>query len=874
MKRTKFLRIIIVSIFLCITIFPAFANEKVINTNATSRLQQGQELYQLGKYKDSIELLKQAEIEFRTTGDRLNEAITLSNLSLAYQQFGDLQNAEKFIIKSLKLLQNQNSSILENQTQILAQALDVQGRLKFVQGKADIAINIWKEAANIYMRLDDKSALVRNRINQAQAFQALGNLWQANKILGSVKESLENLPDSHVKAIGFISLGNIHRLVGDFDKSELFLKKSIELADKLQLNKIQSNAYFHLGNTFRGRRDNLLSVGENFNTEKTDLYTKEAIKNYQKAIQITSNSPSIRLQAMLNQLSLLVNENKGNLLSQADLNNSDGLLNQIQSLIPQIPNSRAAIYNRINFAKNLSEITNNEKDRKRFQELAYSYTKEAVILARELGDKRAESYALGSYGEVYEKAGQLNDAKKITEQALAISASVDNKDIAYQWQWQLGRLENKLGNFQEAIKTYGLAIETLDSLRNDLVAINTDVQFSFREKVEPVYREYVSLLLRGKEQDNLIKARKVIESLQLAELNNFLRVACLKASVNIDNEVDTKATKAAIIYPIVLPDRIEIILKLPEKKELIKYTSYITEAEIESKIKEISDGISEKFYASQIPALKIIYNHLLGHAESYLKSNKVETLIFVLDGVLRDLPIAALYDGKNCLIEKYNIALSPTLQLFELKKITKLKVLTAGLSEKNQNFEELEHVRKELDKIESTIEENKELYNQNFTKKNLENNLNSEPFSIVHIATHGQFSSDPNETFILAHKNEKIKLNDLKQWLRSREELRPDAIELLVLSACNTATGDKRAVLGIAGVSIQAGARSAIASLWQVNDYSTASLMGKFYQELATNKVSKAEALRRAQLDFLKQDNQEYKKPYYWAPFILIGSWL
>jgi CHAT domain-containing protein len=141
---------------------------------------------------------------------------------------------------------------------------------------------------------------------------------------------------------------------------------------------------------------------------------------------------------------------------------------------------------------------------------------------------------------------------------------------------------------------------------------------------------------------------------------------------------------------------------------------------------------------------------------------------------------------------------------------------------------------------------------------------------VVHLATHGQFSSSPDETFILAY-DQPINVNQLNQFLQTHTENRPDGIELLVLSACQTATGDQRATLGIAGISVRAGARSAIASLFNVNDNSTALLMSQFYQELAQPNVTKAEALRRAQISLLQQEN--YQSPYYWSPYILVGNW-
>jgi CHAT domain-containing protein len=142
---------------------------------------------------------------------------------------------------------------------------------------------------------------------------------------------------------------------------------------------------------------------------------------------------------------------------------------------------------------------------------------------------------------------------------------------------------------------------------------------------------------------------------------------------------------------------------------------------------------------------------------------------------------------------------------------------------------------------------------------------------VVHLATHGSFGSTPEDTFILTW-DEKINAKELEMLLESRETQNSVPIELLVLSACQTASGDHKAVLGLAGIAVRSGARSTLASLWRVQDRSTAQLMVAFYQALSQPGVSKAEALRQAQLQLLS--DPQYAHPFFWSAFILIGNWL
>jgi CHAT domain-containing protein len=179
-------------------------------------------------------------------------------------------------------------------------------------------------------------------------------------------------------------------------------------------------------------------------------------------------------------------------------------------------------------------------------------------------------------------------------------------------------------------------------------------------------------------------------------------------------------------------------------------------------------------------------------------------------------------------------------------------------------------VKRELEQIKSEVP-GELLLNEQFTSTAIEKAVDSVPFPVVHLATHGQFSSKAEDTFILTW-DDRLNVNQLNQLLRTREASGRGAIELLVLSACQTAAGDQRAALGLAGVAVRAGARSTLATLWFVNDEATAELMIRFYRELADTTITKAEALRRAQVSIL-QDSR-YQQPIFWAPYVLVGNWL
>ncbi|QYO64620.1 CHAT domain-containing protein [Leptolyngbya sp. 7M] len=185
-------------------------------------------------------------------------------------------------------------------------------------------------------------------------------------------------------------------------------------------------------------------------------------------------------------------------------------------------------------------------------------------------------------------------------------------------------------------------------------------------------------------------------------------------------------------------------------------------------------------------------------------------------------------------------------------------------------FPKIEYLTPELEQIQKLVQAKQPLLNEAFTETNLEQQLQAGEFSAIHLKTHGIFSSDPEETFIVAYQ-ELITGRDLGRLIQLGRLGEASPIELLALSACSTAQGDNRAVLGLAGVAVQAGARSVVSTLWEAQDLPNTELMIRFYQELLDPQISRAEALRRAQLHLLQQG---YPTPHVWATYVLVGNWL
>ncbi len=308
----------------------------------------------------------------------------------------------------------------------------------------------------------------------------------------------------------------------------------------------------------------------------------------------------------------------------------------------------------------------------------------------------------------------------------------------------------------------------------------------------------------------------------------------------------------------------------------------------------VSVASAEQF----LPQAKDLYQWLVAPIEESLKTQGVTNLTFVLDKGLRSLPLAALYDANSqqYIIEKYSVSLIPSLSLTNTTRqdLREAQVLGMGADTfSDQNS--LPAVPIELTQIAEKLWKGKIFLNQNFTVENFKRALNSNQFSLVHLATHGEFlPGDRNKSFIV-FSDQKLTLDEFANLGLDRP------IDLLTLSACRTAVGDLDAELGFAGLAVKTGVRTALGSLWYVSDQGTLALMSSFYSQLKTS-PTKSESLRRAQLSLLRNQvkienqqmiidndltisleslspesrklfgNKDLSHPYYWSSFTIIGN--
>jgi CHAT domain-containing protein len=805
--------------------------------SAASLMQQGQVLYQAQKYTQAVQVWQQAENLLQQHSDTQHRALVASYLALAYHQSGQTDRATAAIATSLQLLRDYPAKTAAQQ-RILGQAFHTQGTLQFALGQVEAAADSWRQAAQAFARSGEEIRQLGSSINLAQAEQSLGLYMRARQTLTAVERSLQQLPVEETKILVWQSLGNVWRAIGELERSQQVLQEALAVAERQAKLEFISPIFLSLGNTAQMKQE--LAVALDF---------------YKRAEQAATHLLP-RVQARLNQLHL----------QQLTQENTDpALLWEVKDWLPQLSDRRAAVYARINYADLLSANP-------AYDGITLEVFAEAVRQARRIQDKRAEAYAIGYLAWFYERRQQWSDAQLLNEQALQRSQLLQAGDLLYRWQWQLGRVLRAQGKLEAAISAYEVAYNTLQSLRRDLIVTSPDLQFSFRNSVEPLYREFLDLLLATTASDRQARlklARQVVESLRLAELNNFFRTACLEDQQTTIDRVDRTA---AAIHPIILENRLELIVSLPNQP-LRQYTVPVTRQQIETQTHQWLRELAKPLTSPRGKQLGTeLYEWLVKPLEADLSQHNVQILVFVLDGTLRNIPMSALFDGDRYLVEKYQVALTPGLQLLDPQPlpVRSLQVLAAGLTEARHGFSSLAYVSQEMEAIQSKVS-SEILLDRRFTTQTLQTEVEKVPFPVVHLATHGQFSSNLEETFVLAW-DRPIFINELRRLLRSRDDLTARPIELLVLSACETAAGDDRAALGLAGIAVQAGARSTLASLWSLDDRSGAVFMEQFYQVLMQPDISKAAALQQTQQALLQ--SPDYRHPRYWAPYVLLGNWL
>jgi len=737
----------------------------------------------------------------------------------------------------------------------LSSKKNTEGLAFFRQGNFEQAIDSWVSAAQLYDKAgnaDGKSVVL---IRLSQAYLAAGHY---KKSIASLESSLsiskELRNQTRVAAI-LGHLGNVYIAVGPPDKADKYLKKGERLARELGNVGVLADILNNLGN-FHASRNNAEEAIQAY-SEAKDLAEKD--NNQILAARSAANAAMVCIQTGRHRM-------------------SKPLLDEAFNLTQSLSDSHEKAFGMINIGLAYVDLHKHPANTDtQLLHLAYQSLKEAARTAQHMGDLRALSYAWGYLGNLYETEKRYEEALLLTRQASHAAQQVHSPESLYLWQWQTGRIFSATGQIDAAISAYKRAVDTLQTIRQEMSVIYGSRQSTFRDTTGPLYFELVDLLLKRTDTiqerslytSYLMEAREIVELLKVAELRDYFKDECVVATGSEKTPLDIVSQSGVVVYPILLEDRTELLVTLPTGIE--RFTVPIGSSRLTKEVRRFRRSLEKRITHQYLKHAQKLYDWLIRPYEQTLKSISAETLVFVPDGPLRTIPMAALHDGKKFLIDKYALATTPSLNLTDPKPIDleNINILSLGLTESSQGFPPLPYVEREMQAIQR-LYNGKTMMNKDFLLSNLENTLLEEPFNIIHIASHGQFKGDRRKTFLLTF-DAKLTMERLDHCI-GLFRYRDEPLDLLTLSACETAAGDDRAALGLAGIAVKAGARSALATLWYINDQASSELVAEFYRQLRKPKMSRGKALQLAQLKLL--NDPRYKHPCYWAPFLLINNWL
>jgi CHAT domain-containing protein len=829
--------------------------------------------------------------------------------------------------------------------------------------------------------------------------KASDTLEEAEKLLvckNQVSHSNPSLCANLLNRQGQVLLLQVHLFK---QKIQILKRKEAELERKLQEIKRQKEQ----GLSQKNHQRDIIEIKRALFKKKLDKEQKETatLKKYQQVLSTYDNSQRFARQANDLVLSVVASVDYIQALQfgfKNGIGESDAQKKAKQEIVKvllllrekNLPESHDKASGLMNIAQLMRDLWEVSKEQKEWR--SYLLT-EAFRSAKENKDIFSMAQAKGYLAEVEAEQKDYDEAVKLTRSAIFHAQRYPNfhnyPELLARLQWQLGAYFEKLGKPEKAIQAYRTASDFFQKVRRYYGSSSPLVS----DMEEQLYLEWVNLLLKKasiaskKEKTELLKqAIDALELLKGAELRNYFQDDCIteKKTLKVEDLLSSHPN-VAVFYPIVLKDRVELLLI--SNQQIKKIGGFRLNEVFGKKQIHTAEEFKKTCSADNLTSLSITENfhqtvecfryHLeedesqQGQKPVFLKlaqtlyqwlinpialeldkrPQKIDTLIIVPSDILYTIPFAALHDGKNFLVEKdYALVITPSLKLTDPTPLSRdfRRVLLGGTGKFEDNkIAKLCYVPVELKRISSVLagemnlEENDEfrievvetwkekfaclspadseyrkeclpkefscpqydnkdnllidkdtdiLFDQEFTLFKLKEQFRKVPYSIVHLATHAQFEPEPNETYLKTYEADKkdflgrIILSDLEEFVHLAK-FRTQPLELLTLSACETALGNKHAAFGLSGVALKAGARSAIGTLWEVKDPSTAYVMIEFYRLLKKDtNLSVARALQQAQKRLFelgkaakegnaKEEYRKYQHPHYWAPFLLIGNW-
>jgi len=713
----------------------------------------------------------------------------------------------------------------------------------------ETAVHRWGEAIENYRLRGGALELGEALARRAEAYQALGHRQRALADLEEAAKLVEESKDARLSAAVLGALGQAYFLSGQMERAEPLLAQALVRAQRANAPAIAAAVLNDQGVLFAaaGRTDAAL-----------EAYRASAAHAREHGDALLAG------KAALNAARLQLRRGAPAL----------ALVQEALSDVQNVPDSGDKAFQLAGAGELLRQIARAGADP---IAAAEKVLRHAAEIAARGGDARASSYAWGYLAELAADQNQAAEALSRNERALFESQRSGAPETIFLWQWQRARLLEREGSNDAALAAYRRTLDSLDAVKADLAAELWAQRESFRDRISPAYLGFANLLMRraaaSGDRDEarkvLREAQAILERFKTVELEDYFRDDCVARYLARSRPVERTAPRTAVIYPVPLADRLELLVTIGA--EIHQVIVPVGSDVLGREALALRSLLEKRSTYQYLPHARQLYDWIIRPLETLLAGAAVDTLVLIPDQPLRGIPLGALHDGREFLVARYAVAIAPSLTLVEPRPLSQAPaaIFAGGLTEAVQGYAALPYVDIELEQLKAQGAGTM-LRDRSFTTRNLESELTGKSYSIVHVASHAQFEAESRRSFLLTYDG-KLTIDRLEDHMKLNR-FRDEPVELLSLSACQTAVGDERAALGLAGVAVKAGARSALATLWHINDQASSLLVGEFYRQLTQPGVTKAEALRRAQLSMLS--DLRYRHPGYWSPFLLIGNWL
>jgi CHAT domain-containing protein/Flp pilus assembly protein TadD len=873
--------------------------------------------YFLGNYEKAIEYHQKALASLWEIKDRQGEGTVLGNLGLAYYSLGNYEKAIEYHQKALGIAREIKNKLGEGN------ALGNLGLVYYSLGNYEKAINYHQQRLAIAREIKDREGEGQSLGNLGLAYDALGNYDKAIEFHQQQLSLAKEIKDRRGEGQSLGNLGLAYDALGNYDKAIEFHQQALAIARDIKDIQREGQILGNLGLAYHA----LSNYGKAIDYQQQRLAIAREIKDRRGEGQSLGNlgiaydalgnySKAIDYQQQRLAIAREIKDRRGEGQSLGNLGLS---YNKLGNHVKAIDFYQQALA----IAREI-KVRLGEKNALGGLSLSYfrlgnydnaiKYEQQALAIARELKDKQGEGQALGNLGATYYVLGHYDKAIDYYSQALEIVRETKDRDGEGIVLQNIGVLLSNQNQSELAILFYKQSVNVRESIRKDIKKLNKEEQQSYTNTITSSYRRLANLLIK---QDRIVEALQVLDLLKVQELEDYFKnikgsdrsaqgvrllepekamsdkllAVSFENSLEINSQLANKIQQlpkseinkvpdylqkipqgTALLYPLILGDRLEIILFSPNTTPISR-TVKISQKELETLVTDFRATLLDAGSEDVKEPAAQLYQLLIKPIEAELVQAKTTTILYAPDGILRYIPIAALYDGKQWLAEKYRISNLISYSLFDFSAQPKNSPnILAGAfggkaGEQKHGQTALPATLKEVQAIANSFTNSVTLIEENFSRQAIESKFKNH--NILHLATHAEFNIGvPDNSFIIFGNGDKIRLNEITDWQIPN-------IDLIVLSACQTGVGklgDGVEILGFGYQVQKAGAKNAIASLWKVDDAGTQALMAAFYDELKKGNVTSTEALHRAQVSLIK--SSEFNHPNYWSAFFAIGNGL